>query len=707
MVNLHSAPARGRDDIELGSAENPSQLTAHWLKTKFTDEVWSVKDERSETTTEFDFRVLLSDGSLLTDSSNATLLETFKTALFLARQGTHFLEASTTKTMRRLFDSLSLFVRWMRLNGVYEFRQITQVEVDEYTTALVSGVSTVLSLPERLREVLEEVRASPPLQKSGGIDRGALASRMNENPGTLRTCAVCVGLIDKFEDDVCGGVRRHKRSERTTAEKASTSQIGFRLQALLAVQVVQHYFPSLDSVPLDVDTTDHREVAKALGGESTQTPLVPADVALTLMNEAARWVIDYSDGLLAMRDQAEPKWLDICASTDDKKLRGERANTFVSSLERPANFDLGSGLHIRRLFDSREKSANDREVSLARAVYQLLPAACYIIIATFSARRHCELMDLKSNCISIDADTGRKQIEFYIAKTEKHRRKFPVTKLLETAVNVMLEVSAPVRMDAPIDQIYDLWLVRKLKGLKGCSSLNSARALNEFASFVGISDRKWQFADHQFRRFFAVSYFWRGGGADLAALSSHMGHFDYDMTIHYISNILKSKEFSHARDEKLRDVLESVLYGEPAAGAMGNVFKRMRRKIQAKLKVKTPKAVALEISRQVDLLVEGSRLDIYLQPWGLCFGMSERRRSRAACSKEGAPAPLEATIHDCAACPSLLVTQDFLPELKQLLDTTEKMLKEPMAPAFRAQAEGKIRILKKLTPSAEASGGAS
>ncbi|QJW82558.1 tyrosine-type recombinase/integrase [Burkholderia glumae] len=191
-----------------------------------------------------------------------------------------------------------------------------------------------------------------------------------------------------------------------------------------------------------------------------------------------------------------------------------------------------------------------------------LKTACYVVIAMFSGIRDSELLSLSANCIV--HGMPREGIELTwlcgtIYKTGIRPKKWVVPPIVETAVQVMERLSAPLRsllsleeqtlialpsrsevqvkrLQAVTNQKDKLFLATDMgagnRVAVACTSVKQLRKFCERHSITDDDGRLWPIAPHQFRRTFAYNYAKNQMG-DLMYLKEHFGHVGLDMTLLY------------------------------------------------------------------------------------------------------------------------------------------------------------------------------
>lgn len=299
------------------------------------------------------------------------------------------------------------------------------------------------------------------------------------------------------------------------------------------------------------------------------------------------------------------------------------------------------------------------------AAVERAATACWIVIAAFSARRDGEINELESDCLLGDDESGW-WVRFYIEKTLQRSDSLPVPAIVARAVETLQRISAAARATTGSALIFQ-W-----KAPDGSIvSLDCGRRLDRFAAEVGVPghgdgpDRSvpWHWHPHQFRRFFAVLYFYRFEGATIEALSHHLRHFNLEMTRHYITKDPEvAAMWTDVRWNYEGRVALSVASGTAVAGSAGDrlrkVAQRIRDALARKLHVVDPNhlgsALALVMRRQGMVLTP--------KPWVTCTCPTTRDAARTAACRRRARADdpsgpdfAHAGPTVCGDCPHALV----------------------------------------------------
>ena len=327
--------------------------------------------------------------------------------------------------------------------------------------------------------------------------------------------------------------------------------------------------------------------AKKHGRKGERTRDIPQPVMFKVMDRAIRWVIDYANPLLDYRDRAVEHYellqrsdnrggteesrrhyaakrmrywlkenpLDVLAgqpgapypiTSFDKNIdSSKRTNTKISQEQiETAQTLIAKGT-------TQEKAAEKVGISKAslsrilnhgwaedgfgldKVVNEYLFTACLFVIYCFTARRQTEIESLEAGCC-FETPNGP-SIRLYSAKVEQNYDFFPVTRLVARAIEVLERLTSQIRTE----ENQKLLQVPTVQG--GKNEFWQQGKMNEFAALVE-ADRecegsdKWIFSEHQFRRFFAMTYFYKFDASDLPTLSWHLRHDSFDMTEKYLTD---------------------------------------------------------------------------------------------------------------------------------------------------------------------------
>lgn len=250
------------------------------------------------------------------------------------------------------------------------------------------------------------------------------------------------------------------------------------------------------------------ELANAYSGwaqDGRKTPDAPELQTSWLIDAAIRLVFDdVVDSIFVLYSEINGR----------KVGNGE---VFEAILARFAALGFGpvSGLYCR----SRWQTEPKQFPTIREIVFRLLATAAVICIAAFGARRDSELQALRADCIQRD-EYGQLWLQCWIAKNRRELTKIPTNHVVERAVEVLNRLG-----ELAAEHGEPEWLLQYFDVL-GPVEFKFNEALRQFSAWVAVppldDGKYWEFASHQFRKFFAVTYQWRFYFPDFGALNHHL-----------------------------------------------------------------------------------------------------------------------------------------------------------------------------------------
>lgn len=447
---------------------------------------------------------------------------------------------------------------------------------------------------------------------------------------------------------------------------------------------------------------DIKKLASKQGIQGKRTRDIPQPVFFKLMDRAIRWVVNYSESLIDLNERTSLKAEEfretlIAKGTGTKDSQEHYIArqvrqwlcTELTDLENlPASpypvtayrkIDDKSGYNsqsiphsvVCQIREMREKKHTYTEIgkvtgvgkssisrlvnqkradeiggiALNQAVYHFLPTACLLVIYAFTARREIEVDSLKAGCC--DSTVNGPVIRMYSAKYFQGYSDFPTTKLVVKAVKILERLSAEERArtgdDSLLDNIPSLFSSNNSQ--TNCSSL-----MNSFAEYCGVekvNNKPWLFSEHQFRRFFAMMYYYKYPDAELSVLSWHLRHTDFDVTVTYLTDSDDQLAMSEVGLEFSKDVSVSNEYKGPIKTELKDLIDSFE--------AQQPKRVS---KMTQDISKNG--IVIHLVPDGICFGLTDAIKDRSKCLTSGAVQLSSAIRDSCRGCKNLLThTQEM------------------------------------------------
>ena len=514
------------------------ELTRYpWLDSVSDDRAtWAVRDlvGQRKRTARIDLNIEFQDGTRLTDPVNRALFELAVEYVELVRLYQPEMNATTHQVRA---TRLLLFLYWLTQRGVRSLKDVTQNHLTLFLQNLEFGTEWVLEMPHRLiRYMQREVQRGNelPLNSNGKID---LRKIFRQERIHWLDCPSSQGLCHRIRQ----WVEAHPGELDTQASPEELiERMGWKPKPLTGKYIAQmvkpieeiwawrdDFRPDIETAALDAYGITKK--ARLRGAKPGHYATIPSEIAFPYLRGALQWVVTFAPIFL----EGQQRQCDL------EKTR-----------KRLAKAGLDIELTRRTLRMTPDQVTPDRFL-------RLTAAACFVVIAGLSARRIGEIMDLGAHCTFVDMD-GHPWIRIYIEKTLRTYEQMPVPAAVHQAVECLEEISAEAREETGDDS---LWQYRS-RYKRRCVRLRPNLELNSLSRFLGGDlHERWRFHPHQFRRFFAMVYFWRYEPGDVAALAHHLRHFDLEMTRQYVIDDGFSRIWQDVAEERQRDVLASVVGG--------------------------------------------------------------------------------------------------------------------------------------------------
>ena len=271
-----------------------------------------------------------------------------------------------------------------------------------------------------------------------------------------------------------------------------------------------------------------------------------------------------------------------------------------------------------------------------------MATACWIIIAAFTARRVEEVNDLRNDCVQGDNEAGW-WLQVYIEKTLQRKESIPVPRMVVHAVEMLRIISESARRETQSDALFQ-WLSPDGEWTR----LDVAPRLDDFAALVHVPLHKprsrepevWHWHPHQFRRFFAILYFYRYEFGNIEALSHHLRHFSLEMTRRYVTEdpdvaaLWTDTEWGY-----MGHVARAIVSGERSiAGAAGEHLKKAARRLIDVFRRNLQVATTDRVGATLSVFMQRQGLVLTPKPWVTCTCPRTRdAASKAACRRIGPP----------------------------------------------------------------------
>ncbi|TBY02096.1 hypothetical protein [Rhizobium laguerreae] len=573
-------PQKSLHDEMIGALIRPSWL----MNASLLDNVWIIKSKKNDAEETIYFNAPITtwpNAECLTDDRFQQDLITVKLILYFSMKPKPIGWATKGSTVVDIFQAHVDFVRWRTDRGVASNSELSAPWYNDFDRCFkLRAREGLLRLAERALPVLEAVKKRtliPERDDRGGIagDPFARLIGMSKSSGVTVHARI---MIERFFSK--NGIR-YTRTAESRKEPLQVNESVTNGNAYKYYRVWLDLWRLRDQLPHDIigykAFSSGRKLAKHVNRffeTATATDDAPAYQTSYLINSALKLLLDpVCDKIL---DLVENGGINENREVIDRKALFE-CNERLKHLGLPM---MGTLYHTDRWRQSAK-------LTLHNMIFKVLPVAARIVTTAFSARRDAEIESSPIDCIHID-QRGETWLNCMIVKNVDQKDLVPIPKSVARAVEVVRRIRALGNKTS--EKLYDF----ACPFLKRAVKFDVREFLDMVRDYFGVplldDGTAWAFRPHQFRKFFAVTYFWRWAFPDLTALTFHLRHFNPDTTRGYIE--MKAAEALRMRDEKLAaehrnwdverkktfddtksafvlSVVRGVANGEPLGGSMG------------------------------------------------------------------------------------------------------------------------------------------
>lgn len=629
-----------------------------WLKHISDDGLaWTVVDSVGRKVNEeiINFDIYLSDGSKLSDKKNKGFLAV---ALSYGEVFRLYHPSSSAELHLSRVNSLLTFIIWLSKYKIKSLKNVKKEHVYRYIKQISYGKEIALGVPNNVFDTIKSMlnkEVNIPILPGyiNKVDRAALykkSSSLAYNPHNFqisgKICDWFDGVIKQklFSIDLSNTTYLDVLEEQGALPSLSTVQDIHR--KLIPLEEMWLWSKQIGTVNFSHNPFPEGSSKEATrnGVATKRTKTIPPKLAFSLISESAKWIVDYSETILSICNT------DITVEDATKSLSDVGLNLTVSD--------------ISQFISIKHEKVN--KAGLAK----MLMSACFIVIASLSARRKEEIMDLGYNCIEDGVDCY--WLKIYIEKTLQEYELSPAPEIVNCAIKVLESLSKSARTTTCQDS---LWIFENNDKI---IKLSPARDINKFYKLIckELSDEyDWKFSPHQFRRFFALIYYHRYQDASISVLSYHLRHFDLEMTRRYVVDDDFMKAMNEVADEWTAEFLRGVIKGDNHIGGKGG------KKIVDKLndwKVYFSKKVDVVASEfAVEKMMRymkriGSEFTQHI--WGtICSCPKNTGLSKYAkcANEEGVPQLSNGSVTLCGKCPFTIHTKKYKSSLENEVSNIE------------------------------------
>ncbi|GAA0824156.1 hypothetical protein GCM10009111_34690 [Colwellia asteriadis] len=601
----------------------------------------TVGEKRKKSTVDLNIKLL--DGSRLTDKRNKEFYELLLEYVEVFRLHNPVIGASVHA---QRISSLLSFICWLSQYKIRSLSKVTSTHLEKFSNDAAFGAEFSLSIPEKVFKAVQKHLLEGnklPFRQANTLRRTEVYKMVGVDGLPIRNFSYTTRIIDWYEHQLkhnFKGVELEKLTVQDILEEldlipniVTIQDLHRKLVPLEEIWSWQHYFKSkpFSNNPFPEGSS---KAASRLGSETKRTKTIPPKVAFSMMRECANWVLNYGDEIV-----------DLYSSGADAEIAIKRLS------------DKGLNLNIRD-----GKQSHNGVVTL-EGVVRSLASACFTVIASLTARRKEEIFDLGYKCIDEDRGDGAYWLTIYIEKTSQRYDLCPVPTLVKKAIDILEKLSEKAREQSEVDS---LWQYVSREGeLVQLNDQQIRNSLQDFyTSFVDEdSSHEWKFSFHQFRRMFALLYYYRFEGAYIGALSYHLRHFNIEMTKRYITDEKFMKEMKEIGEGWTASFLRKVVSGKTKLG--GKSGEKIKHKLSDWLKHFRGKVDVVERERVVEKLTRYMKrvgAEFTQQAWGTicaCPKKTSLRKHSNCANEKGEPNIEKGSVETCGGCAFAAYTDRF------------------------------------------------
>lgn len=584
---------------------NAADRKRRWLLSEYSENVWIVEDgvgKKKKYTISFDER--MADGRMLHD--HPKLMAAAKEFAFWIRAGNYTRIDSAERhalygrTMVRLCYGLTA-------RGIFSFSNLTSADIDLICEHAAMGIDGLTHVSATMREALEK------FQSWEDVPQAFASAKKFDLEATIEAFRLPTKWSRKaIKSELNAATLRlnGKLVEREKAEPITYSQVQVVTNIFDALFALRHF---IDAPTIKFRPFPEGPGAKAyeLGSLSDPTPIADEGLVFRFLEGATKFVAEKSADI----------------------IKGHQVLVADRAIPR------STYLPVRAAW---------------KDVHHLV-TACYMLIAAFTARRSMEIKLLERDCLTGTDERGW-WMKVYIVKTERQLTWMPVPPIVARAAQILIALNCHGPKDkGPLFEIFDPVLQKEV-------DVKPESRINEFARHVGAhayandngEEVEWNWTTRQFRRFFAVLFFYRYRGK-IETLAHHLRHFDLNMTNDYVLldpavRSIWTKEVFNFRIGVARDIVSGrATYTGPMGDRLNRLVERLRSVFDTKIQVMSEKMarVVLRTMKKHHLVVEP-------KAWVTCTcPLSVSGCQKAACRKSAGFEPGETGPNFAAAGPSV------------------------------------------------------
>jgi len=594
------------------------------------------------------------------------------------------------------------FAGWCVINRIYQFGAIDKKDIDLFIGDLLPfGWYKALGMEQRFKNIINEISVDDSVRKQIlGAERTELPNLISINlyglsrvlGVPLRTKEVPAWVYKSIADQL--GMAANQGNQ-TFDKPISPSSLKVIFESINTLSALPDGFDKICFVPFYKPRVLARKLSHVDEGRTENLSLKDATA---ILGAAVRGVYEIAPAVVEMGNN-------IRKLSSSYIIEGRGESTLSLYLSRMVR---NMYPQYRDEYSLPFKELNGYVTSSATKpsffdLVRIVQTAATVIVGINHGRRKNEIIGsgslpygLYEGCVkTIDSDFSCYRLDIYIEKTIRDWVEMSCNKLVADAVNILEQIRL---FSMPLEDERDNFEGREKKlfvsrsmhfSLSGKSKYwipyDFVNHSNWFFTMAGIS--KIDFRAHQFRRFFALIYYYRFDSAVLHALSQHLCHFNLDRTRIYVTDprmrgdaekieslykgVTKENDgmdtiLDVVQDEYAFDKIKQIIEGQPTGGGM---TKRIRRLYLMMLRnAEFDDASITEFADDISKrLKERGYFPTNLRH-GVCWVGKSKTDKLGRCYEKGKINRDRAQLKICSQCPHHFNNENYLQNLESDLD---------------------------------------
>lgn len=301
-----------------------------------------------------------------------------------------------------------------------------------------------------------------------------------------------------------------------------------------------------------------------------QTRSIPVHIALHIINSAAQYIHTYGDALVSLLAD----WIREYRAISDRSPISDPSKIRELAFQRISQRPVLNPLNIRVLRGHSVETAprnavgGNAWVDIARSCLSfedaltLLIISVYILASIMAARRRGEAVGLSLECLK--GSVGAYELEFELEKTSVEGTRLiirrPVPNIVGKGINQVRSITtlcSQVFQDTSSVNLFNFPL--NFTHMQPLAYGTVQHRLDMFCDYFQVpldaEGRRWYVLPHEFRRFFAIVFFWQYKFSDLPALQWMLGPAKPEDTYAYVRSVVGAREMSRAEAQVSREAL--------------------------------------------------------------------------------------------------------------------------------------------------------